>query len=130
MQKIEGTMLTCKVDKDCESDVDINNERYGECPYRSHRFKITTNGFKMVAEMSDPNVTKEHWKKMMASIKKGEDFILCFEDCNGCCEISFREESKSCFFSVSKFGGDGYGDMCVELPADLCTETFKKLTLE
>lgn len=85
---------------------------------------ITSEGYSFKANFGGI-VEKQHWVKLLDSIKNNIRDYIIFESCNGSAEIT--TDCGSCIFSVSRYGGDGYGDISVTVPSKLCIDAFEKL---
>nr|WRK65325.1 hypothetical protein MarFTME_280 [Marseillevirus futianmevirus] len=73
----------------------------------------------------DIEETKQRFRSFLEKAKKGEFANLEFEGCNG--ESSVCHKKGFVSFTVSKYGGNGCGDLSVTLPLDLCIPALENV---
>lgn len=83
---------------------------------------VSTNFFGLLWDILE---TKRRFRSFLEKAKKGEFANIEFEGCNG--ESSVCHNKGFVSFSVSKYGGDGCGDLSVTLPLDLCIPALENV---
>nr|WQM86848.1 hypothetical protein [Marseillevirus cajuinensis] len=74
----------------------------------------------------DIEETKEKFRLFLEKAEQGQFATVEFEGSNGESSVS-HNKGRVCF-SVSKYGGNGSGDMSVTLPLELCIPALKNVS--
>ena len=87
------------------------------------KFTIQIPGLKITASYSQEHITSEDWNNFVSAIKNNTKHSLCFLSSNGYIGIDFVDGMVN--FSVSKYGGDNYGNLCVEVDKSCCIDALE-----
>nr|WNL49557.1 hypothetical protein MarFTMF_041 [Marseillevirus sp.] len=82
--------------------------------------------FEFCGYLWDIEETKERFGRFLRNAKNGELSIVEFENSNG--DSSITHKNGRIHFNVSKYGGNGSGDLSVTLPLELCIPALENLS--
>lgn len=104
------------------SDFEMDGDDFNGVRFIYSDGVVLTNFFGLLWDILE---TKRRFRSFLEKAKKGEFANIVFEGCNG--ESSVCHSKGFVSFTVSKYGGNGCGDLSVTLPLNMCIPALENV---